>query len=83
MMYGDDIMSGPWTLGHVAVFVIFAALLLYPTGRVLQRLGFSPFWSVVALIPLANLVGLWVVAMAPWPRDAYESRAASPSSLIG
>jgi hypothetical protein len=83
MMYGYDMMSGPWALGHVAVFVVFAALMLYPIGRILQRLGFSPFWSVVALIPLANLVGLWIVAMAPWPRDGYGSRAASASNPTG
>ena len=47
MMYGYDMMSGPWALGHVAVFVVFAALMLYPIGRILQRLGFSPFWSML------------------------------------
>lgn len=68
MMFGSDMMVGPWTALHWVVFAIFAVLVLYPTGRILQRMGFSPFWSVIALIPLANLIGLWVVAMVPWPQ---------------
>ena len=78
MMY--DMMSGPWAIGHLAVFAAFAALVLYPTGRILQRLGFSPIWSVVAMIPLANLIGLWVIAMIPWPREGYGSPATPVSS---
>ena len=76
-MYGYDMMSGSWMMtswgfGHLLFFAAFAALVLYPIGRILQRLGFSPFWSVVALIPLANLVGLWVLATAPWPREGSD-----------
>jgi hypothetical protein len=67
MMFGSDMMMGPWTALHWVVFAIFAALVIYPTGRILQRMGFSPFWSVIALIPFANLVGLWIVAIVSWP----------------
>jgi hypothetical protein len=51
----------------VAMMPQVAALVIYPTGRILQRMGFSPFWSVIALIPFANLVGLWIVAIVSWP----------------
>lgn len=80
MMYGYDMMTGPWAIGHWLVFAAMAALVLYPTGRILQRLGFSPFWSVVAMIPLANLIGLWVLAMIDWPREGYGSDASSAPS---
>ena len=60
---------GYWSVWDWIFFAVFAALILYPIGRILARIGFSPFWSVVALVPLANLVGLWVVALAAWPRD--------------
>jgi hypothetical protein len=59
----------PWTALHWVAFAIFAAPVIYPTGRILQRMGFSPFWSVIALIPFANLVGLWIVAIVPWPHS--------------
>ena len=57
---------------HWFVFVIGAVLFLYPIGKILGRIGFSPFWSIVAVIPLANLIGLWVMAFTDWPRIDRE-----------
>jgi hypothetical protein len=68
MMFGHDMM-GYWSVWHWIIFGLSVALILFPVGRILGRLGFSPFWSVLALIPLVNLVALWVLALAPWRRD--------------
>ena len=68
-MDGSGMFMGYWSIWHWILFAVFAVLVLYPIGRILARIGFSPFWSVIALIPLANLVGLWIVALAAWPRD--------------
>ena len=59
-MYG----YGP---GHWLWFVIGVAVVLYPIGRILGRMGFSPLWSIFAFIPLLNLIGLWMIAFAEWP----------------
>lgn len=69
MMGGSEMFMGYWSVWHWILFVVFVALVLYPIGRILSRVGFSPFWSVIALIPLANLVGLWIVALVDWPRE--------------
>jgi hypothetical protein len=69
MMGESGMVMGYWSAWHWIVFVASAALLLYPIGRILNRIGFSPLWAVVAVIPLANVVGLWIVALAAWPRD--------------
>ena len=69
MMDGSGMLMGYWSIWHWILFAVFVALFLYPIGRILARIGFSPFWSVIALIPLVNLVGLWIVALAAWPRD--------------
>ena len=62
---------GPADFGpsHWLLFTVIVAVILYPVGRILNRIGFSPFWSVLALVPLANLVGLWVLAFSDWPRN--------------
>jgi len=73
MMGGPDMFMGYWSAWHWIVFAVFAALVLYPTGRILGRIGFSPIWSVVAFIPFANLVGLWFVALTAWPRDKGDA----------
>ncbi|WP_395021326.1 hypothetical protein [Dongia sp.] len=61
-----DMMA--WSAWHWVVFAAFAALILYPVGRILTRIGFSPFWSIIVFIPLANLIGLWILALSVWPR---------------
>ncbi|MFB9263281.1 hypothetical protein ACFFWD_08880 [Bradyrhizobium erythrophlei] len=67
-------MMGHWMygygLGHGLWLVIVAAVVLYPTGRILSRMGFSPVWSILVFIPLFNLIGLWIVAFADWPANA-------------
>jgi len=66
-------MMGYWTdaagysFVHWLLFVIMVAAVAYPIGRILSRLGFSPFWTILAFIPLVNLIGLWVVALTEWP----------------
>ena len=64
--------------GHALFFIIMLALVLYPTGRILNRLGLSPLWSVLALFPLINLIFLWVLAFARWPMVQGGGAAAQP-----
>lgn len=68
MMYGwsDTMVFGPF---HWLSFILLAALVLYPVGRILSRIGFSPFWSVAVFVPLVNLIALWGLAMIDWPES--------------
>ncbi len=69
----NHMMAG-YGFSHWLMFVIMAALILYPLGRILGRIGLSPFWSVLALIPFLNLIGLWVLAFTEWPRSGADVR---------
>jgi hypothetical protein len=60
---------------HWVIFAAMVAVILYPIGKILDRVGLSPFWSVLALIPLVNVVALWILAFTDWPRDT-DRRAA-------
>lgn len=66
MMYGwsDTMVFGPV---HWLFFIALVMAVLYPIGRILSRIGFSPLWSVLVFAPLVNLVALWVVASIDWP----------------
>lgn len=67
-MMMDDWMFWPWFgFAHWIFFAIMVAVVLYPIGRILNRLGLSPFWSVLVLVPFLNLIALWVLAFAEWP----------------
>jgi hypothetical protein len=61
-------------LDHWLIFVVMVAVLLYPIGRILARIGLSPFWSILALIPFVNLIALWFLAFINWPERESEAR---------
>lgn len=69
-----DAMAGGG-VGHLVMFAITLVAFLYPVSRILQRIGYSPAWALVALVPLFNLVALWVLAFSEWPpkRDGNAS----------
>ncbi|MCA0316428.1 MAG: hypothetical protein LCH88_00010 [Proteobacteria bacterium] len=61
--YGETMWMGDWGLTHGVMMVALLALILYPVGLILRRLGYSPLWAALAFVPVVNLVGLWIVAL--------------------
>ncbi len=39
-----------------------------PVAKILGRLGYSKVFVVLAFIPLVNIIGLWILANATWPK---------------
>lgn len=35
--------------------------------RILNKAGYSGWWSLLMVIPLVNIVMIWVFAFADWP----------------
>ena len=51
----------------IAIFVaIGLALVFWPTIRILKRLGMSPWMSLLLIVPVGNLLLLWIVAYSDW-----------------
>lgn len=47
--------------------LVLLAVPMWMIGRVLRRAGYSPWWALLVLVPLVNLVALWVFAYVRWP----------------
>jgi uncharacterized membrane protein YhaH (DUF805 family) len=47
-------------LASLAIPILMAA-------RVLRRAGFSRWWALLVLVPVVNLIGLWLFAYVRWP----------------
>jgi hypothetical protein len=64
-------MMGYWMYGYGAFhwfwFIVMIAVVIYPVGRILGRMGFSPLWSIAMFIPVVNLAVLWILAFTEWP----------------
>ena len=50
------------------LFVIFLIVVLsIPIARILTRIGYSKWWTIVYFIPFVNIVGIWILAYSRWP----------------
>ena len=69
-VWSDTMGFGPL---HWLFFIAVIVAVVYPIGRILSRLGFSPLWSLVTFVPFINLVALWFMAAIDWPDEKDRS----------
>ncbi|WP_227010119.1 hypothetical protein [Pelagibius marinus] len=64
--------------GLVGLFIalVFIALILWTCGRISRKAGFSGWWSLLMLIPLVNIVMIWVFAFVEWPAEIKQANVA-------
>jgi hypothetical protein len=51
-------------------------VVVWPAARICSRLGFSPWLGILAMVPIANVILLWFVAVSPWPRPPLSQGGA-------
>jgi len=49
------------------LIIVLIALVVF--GPVLERAGFSPLWSLLLIVPLINLIMVWVFSFMEWPAE--------------
>jgi hypothetical protein len=59
----------------LVVVVLVAAAFVAVFGRVLNRAGYSRWWLLTLVVPLVNLIMLWVFAFADWPASRARGHA--------
>jgi len=57
---------GAWSIWHWIV-VLLLVLPLWFFSRAVGKAGFSPWWVLLAIVPIVNIIMLWVFAYAKWP----------------
>lgn len=63
MMMPDGMASGM----PVIMLVVWVALIVPPFWMIFSKAGFSGWLALLMLVPVANLITLWVVAFMRWP----------------
>ncbi len=56
-----------WHLMVLVVLVLVVWAFIAVFGRILNRAGYSRWWLLTVVVPLLNLIMLWVFAFASWP----------------
>jgi hypothetical protein len=59
----------PWIMA-IVMPLLMIILVGVPVANILHRAGRSRWWTILAFIPLLNLIGLWVLAFTRWPKAA-------------
>ena len=68
---------GGISIVHWVIVLAIGLATVIPVSRALKRVGLSPWWAILSVIPIVGWFGMWAFAYAPWPKlDAGE--AASP-----
>ena len=42
-------------------------------ARIVGKAGFNKWWSVISLVPLLNIIFVWVFAFKKWPVQGPEA----------
>ena len=56
-------------------WLIFAVIAVVPFWRMCSRVGYSPWASLLVLVPLVNLIFIYYLAFAAWPADRKGAAA--------
>ena len=59
----------------VLVITAMMLVIVWPAARICRRAGFSPWLGILSVIPVANILLLWFVALARWPGEAAPTRS--------
>ena len=67
-METEQVTVHGWTGGFGLIpILILVALMVIPYWKLWQRTGHSGFWGLLMIIPLVNIISLWVLAFKRWP----------------
>ncbi len=58
---------GSFSIWHWGIFIFLYAIFLVPIWQIVSKAGFSGALSLLVLIPLVNIVFLWMFAFTKWP----------------
>ncbi len=52
----------------------YAAAVLIPVARILDRTGYNRWADFIAICPVVNIFGLWAFAFGEWPSEIANPR---------
>jgi uncharacterized membrane protein YhaH (DUF805 family) len=64
---------GNFSIVNWLVFIAFFAIWVVPGVKILQKAGYSGWWVLIGLIPVGNIIGLWIFAFSDWPNVPRQS----------
>ena len=63
MMYDQFDM---YAIGPIPMLIL-GLILIIPFWQLFSKAGYSRWWSLLMIVPLVNLITLYVLAFSSWP----------------
>jgi uncharacterized membrane protein YhaH (DUF805 family) len=57
-------------LAMLLLYIAMVGVSIIAIVRIVQRAGFSGWWTLILLVPVVNVFGLWYFGFAPRPAFA-------------
>jgi hypothetical protein len=58
-------------------WLIFAAIVVVPFWRLCKRIGYSPWLSLLVVVPLVNIAFVYFLAFSEWPSKSSDGGPAA------
>ncbi len=59
-------------VGGLVGIGIALVIFVVPLVKILRKAGYSGWWILIWVVPIANIVMLWVLAFSDWPNLAKQ-----------
>jgi membrane protein DedA with SNARE-associated domain len=56
-----------FSIWHMLALAVWLAVFLVPAWKIAKKAGFHGAWSLLILVPLLNILILWLFAFVRWP----------------
>jgi len=63
----EDTLDTFTTVYGVVIIAVLFAITVVPFIRIFQKAGRTGWWAVLMVIPLVNIIVLWIFAFSTWP----------------
>ena len=60
-------MFGSFGLPELLIVLFAAVLIVWPATRICAKAGYTPWLGIASILPGANVLLLWFLALAEWP----------------
>ncbi|MBP6760378.1 MAG: hypothetical protein KA131_01210, partial [Thauera sp.] len=85
MMNGMYMNDMAWWFGaHWLMMLLGAVVIVLPFWKIFAKAGFSGWLGLLMIVPMVNLIALYVLAFSEWPRskraDKLDSGEMNPGS---
>ena len=57
------------SIWQLMILLLAIVVTVYMFGSVVKKAGFSRWWSLLLIVPVVNLMMVWVFAFMKWPAE--------------